>query len=154
MTAAQVADKLLSAEHADVLRQSVAKRTSFTFMGSEDPRATERLGTIGRMHSVMAALLAEIEKGGMVCPPWPPYCTPTLGVGKLTIPRLLHILHELAQYCSCGARRKRRIHHQKLHIVVQIDRPVQLRFDFGVQHASHLPGCWVFAGLRELMQDV
>jgi hypothetical protein len=26
-----------------------------TFMGSEDPRATERLGTIGRMHSVMAA---------------------------------------------------------------------------------------------------
>lgn len=80
-----------------VLRQSVAKRTSFTFMGSEDPRATERLGTIGRMHSVMAALLAEIEQGGMACPPWPPYRAPTLGVGKLTIPRLLHVLHELAQ---------------------------------------------------------
>jgi hypothetical protein len=34
-------------------------------MGSEDPRATERLGTIGRMYCVMAALLAEIEDGGM-----------------------------------------------------------------------------------------
>jgi len=80
-----------------VLRQDVAKRTSFTFMGSEDYRATERLGTIGRMHSVMAALLAEIEQGGVASPPWPPYRAPTLGVVKLTIPRLLRILHELAQ---------------------------------------------------------
>jgi len=80
-----------------VLRQSVTERTSFTFMGSEDPRATERVGTIGRMDSVMAALLAEIEQGGVVCPPWPPYRAPTLGVVKLTIPRLLRILHELAQ---------------------------------------------------------
>jgi hypothetical protein len=56
-----------------VLRQSVSERTSFTFMGSENPRATERVGTIGRMHSVMAALLAEIEAGGMATPPWPPY---------------------------------------------------------------------------------
>jgi hypothetical protein len=80
-----------------VLRQSVAERTSFTFMGSEDPRATERVGTLGRMHSVMAALLAEIEAGGMATPPWPPYRAPTLGVAELTIPRLLHLLHELAQ---------------------------------------------------------
>src|SRR5262245_34359437 len=80
-----------------VLRQSVAEHTSFTFMGSEDPRATERVGTIGRMHSVMAALMVEIEAGGMTTPPWPPYRAPTLGVGQLTIPRLLHLLHELAQ---------------------------------------------------------
>jgi hypothetical protein len=80
-----------------VLRQSVAEHTSFTFMGSEDPRATERVGTIGRMHSVMAALLAEIEAGGMTTPPWPPYRAPTLGVAQLTIPRLLHLFHELAQ---------------------------------------------------------
>jgi hypothetical protein len=80
-----------------VLRQSVVERTSFTFMGSEDRRATERVGTIGRMHSVMAALLAEIEAGGMAIPPWPPYRAPTLGVAQLTIPRLLHLLYELAQ---------------------------------------------------------
>jgi len=80
-----------------VLCQSVTERTSFTFMGSEDPRVIERVGTIGRMDSVMAALLAEIEQGGVVCPPWPPYRAPTLGVVKLTIHRLLHILHELAQ---------------------------------------------------------
>jgi hypothetical protein len=80
-----------------VLRQSVAERASFTFMGSEDPRAMERVGTIGRMQSVMAALLAEIEAGGVATPPWPPYRAPTLGVAQLTIPRLLHLLHELAQ---------------------------------------------------------
>jgi hypothetical protein len=80
-----------------VLRPSVVERTSFTFMGSEDPRATERLGTIGRMHGVMAALLAEIEAGGMASPSWPPYRAPTLGVAQLTIPKLLHMLLELAQ---------------------------------------------------------
>jgi hypothetical protein len=80
-----------------VLRQSVAERTSFTFMGSEDPRATERVGTIGRIDSVMAALLTEIEAGGIATPPGPPYRAPTLGVAQLTIPRLLHLLHELAQ---------------------------------------------------------
>jgi hypothetical protein len=80
-----------------VLRQSVVERTSFTFMGSEDPRATERLGTIDRMHSVMAALLVEIEAGGMATPSWPPYRAPTLGVAQLTIPKLLHMLLELAQ---------------------------------------------------------
>jgi len=80
-----------------VLRQSVAERTSFTFMGSEDSRATERVGTIGRMHGVMAALLAEVQAGGMATPPWPPYRAPTLGVAQLTIPRLLHVLHELVR---------------------------------------------------------
>jgi hypothetical protein len=67
-------------------------------MGSEDPRATERLGIIGRMHSVMAALLTEIEEGGMAAPPWPPFLAPTLGVPRLTIPLLLDILRELPQH--------------------------------------------------------
>jgi hypothetical protein len=78
-----------------VLRRSVAERTSFTFMGSEDSRATERLGTFGHMDSIMEALFAEIEEGGMASPPWPPYRTPTLGVAELTVRRLLDILLEL-----------------------------------------------------------
>ena len=68
-----------------VLRPGVSMRTSFTFMGSEDPRATERMGLSGRMHGVMAALLAEIEEGGMATPPWPPFRAPTLGVLNLTV---------------------------------------------------------------------
>jgi Protein of unknown function (DUF3626) len=79
-----------------VLRQNVAERTSFTFAGSEDPRATDRLGTLGRMDNVMAELFAEIEGGGMAAPPWPPYHAPTLGVQNLTIPRLLEVLKALA----------------------------------------------------------
>jgi hypothetical protein len=80
-----------------VLRPDVAERTSFTFMGSEDPRATERLGTIGRMDAIMAALFAEIEAGGMATPPWPPFRTPTLGVPGLTIPRLLDLVRKLSE---------------------------------------------------------
>jgi hypothetical protein len=80
-----------------VLRHRVTERTTLTFMGSEDPSAPERLGTIDRMDAVMAALLAEIEAGGMASPPWPPYRAQTLGVAQLTIPGLLHILVELAQ---------------------------------------------------------
>ena len=64
-------------------------------MGSEDPRATERLGAINRMHSIMAALLTEIEVGGIAAPPWPPFRAPTLGVSQLTVPLLLDILREL-----------------------------------------------------------
>jgi hypothetical protein len=111
-----------------VLRQSVTKRTSFTFMGSEDPRAIERLGTIGRMHSVMAALLAEIEQGGVVCPPWPPYRAPTLGVVKLTIPRLLHILHELAHPRKDSATEEAgRVLDTE--IEAQLHGPIDLRLD-------------------------
>ena len=78
------------------LRRSVMKRTSFTFMGSEDPRATERLGTIREPDSLMAALLAEIDQGGMTSPPWPPYRAPTLGVSELTISKLLRLILELS----------------------------------------------------------
>ena len=78
-----------------VLRPDVSMRTSFTFMGSEDPRATERLGTIDQMASVMAALFAEIEEGGVASPPWPPFRAPTLGVSNLTVSRLLDVLKDL-----------------------------------------------------------
>jgi len=78
-----------------VLRPCVSMRTSFTFAGSEDPRAAERLGLIGRMHAVMCGLLAEIEEGGMATPPWPPFRAPTLGVLNLTVARLLKMLNEL-----------------------------------------------------------
>jgi hypothetical protein len=81
-----------------VLRPSVSMRTSFTFMGSEDPRATERLGVIDQMDCVMTALLAEIEEGGMASPPWPPFRAPTLGVPNLTVFRLLKdIIKDLQQ---------------------------------------------------------
>ncbi|HXB67927.1 MAG TPA: DUF3626 domain-containing protein [Candidatus Acidoferrales bacterium] len=78
-----------------VLRPTVSSRISFTFMGSEDPRAVERLGSITRMDCVMNALLAEIEEGAMATPQWPPFRTPTLGVPNLTVQRLLNILLEL-----------------------------------------------------------
>lgn len=55
-----------------VLRPDVSRRTSFAFMGSKDPRAAERLGVMGRMDGVMAALLSEVEEGGMATPAWPP----------------------------------------------------------------------------------
>ena len=80
-----------------VLRPGVSTRTSFTFMGSEDPRATERLGLIGLMHGVMGALLAEIEEGGITTSPWPPFRAPTLGVPNLSIARLLDTLEQLRQ---------------------------------------------------------
>ena len=80
-----------------VLRPGVSMRTSFTFMGSEDPRAMERLGTIDRLHGVMAALFAEIEEGGMATPPWPPFRAPTLGVPDLTVARLLEVVDDLRQ---------------------------------------------------------
>lgn len=78
-----------------VLRPRVSTRTSFTFMGSEDARAMERLGIIGRMHHVMVALLVEIEQGAITTPPWPPFRAPTLGVPDLTVDRFLNLLNEL-----------------------------------------------------------
>jgi hypothetical protein len=75
--------------------QGVMERTSLTFMGSEDPRAIERLGTVTHPHSVMAPLLTEIENGAMASPPWPPFQAPTLGVKNLTVRRLCGLLHDL-----------------------------------------------------------
>jgi uncharacterized protein DUF3626 len=79
-----------------VLRQAVSSRASFTFAGSEDPRASERVGTIDMLDAVMAALLDEIEGGGMAAPPWPPFRAPTLGVPTLTIARVLQLFQDLA----------------------------------------------------------
>jgi hypothetical protein len=75
-----------------VLRLAVTQRCSFTFSGSEQPLAVERLGTNNRMASVMAALLREVASGEGARVPWPPYVAPTLGVENLTIPRLLDVL--------------------------------------------------------------
>jgi hypothetical protein len=80
-----------------VLRPAVSQRTSFTFMGSEDTLAPERLGTIGRMDCVLAPLLAEVEAGGITTPPWPPFRAPTLGIPNLTVARLLNVLTDLPQ---------------------------------------------------------
>lgn len=79
-----------------VLRPHVAARTSFTFAGSEDPRALQRLGTIDTLEPVMAALFDEIEAGGVATPPWPPYRAPTLGIRNLTIGRFLERATALA----------------------------------------------------------
>jgi hypothetical protein len=63
-----------------VLRQEVSRRSSFTFSGSEQPDAVERLGTIDRMECVLAPLLAEVASGEGAHVLWPPYVAPTLGV--------------------------------------------------------------------------
>jgi hypothetical protein len=75
-----------------VLRQGVTRRCTFTFPGSEQALAVERLGTINRMVSVMAALFKEVAAGEGASVPWPPFTTPTLGIKNLTIPQLLNIL--------------------------------------------------------------
>jgi hypothetical protein len=79
-----------------VLRLAICSRCSFTFSGSEQTLARERLGTIGRMGCVMAALFREVATGEGARVPWPPFVAPTLGIKNLTVPRLLDILcHEL-----------------------------------------------------------
>jgi hypothetical protein len=80
-----------------VLRE-VGARTSITFMGSEDSHATDRVGTLATPHSVMAALLAEIENGGMTTPDWPPFRTPTLGVPGITVSRFFDLLKRLREH--------------------------------------------------------
>lgn len=61
-------------------------RTPFTFSGSEQPDAAERLGTIDEMACVLAPLFAEVASGGGAQVPWPPHVAPTLGVEHLTVP--------------------------------------------------------------------
>ncbi len=87
-----------------VLR-GVGERTSITFMGSEDPHATNRAGTLATPHAVTAALLAEIENGGIATPPWPPFRAPTLGMPGITVRGfcdLLKILRERRPNPSLG----------------------------------------------------
>ena len=87
-----------------VLR-GVGPRTSITFMGSEHPHASNRVSTLAEPHAVMAALLAEIENGGIATPDWPPFRAPTLGVADITVSRfcdLLKILHDRRPNPSLG----------------------------------------------------
>jgi len=72
-------------------------RSSITFMGSEHPHATNRVGTLAEPHVVMAALLAEIENGGIATPDWPPFRAPTLGVPDLTVSRFRDLLKLLGE---------------------------------------------------------
>lgn len=58
-------------------------------MGTEHPRAIERLGTLNCLDAVIAPLLAEIVAGATTKPPWPPFQAPTLGGPDLTIRRLI-----------------------------------------------------------------
>ena len=72
-----------------VLKRDVGRRTSFTFSGSEQPDAPERLGTLDNLECVLAALVAEVAGGQGATVPWPPFVAPTLGVKDLSVPRLL-----------------------------------------------------------------
>jgi len=79
-----------------VLRPAIVSRTTFTFSGSEQALATERVGTMSRMETVMSLLLAEIATGEGAAVPWPPFSAPTLGIENLTVPGLLQrLLQEL-----------------------------------------------------------
>jgi hypothetical protein len=80
-----------------VLGPGVSKRTTFTFGGSEDPHAPERLGTIDEMNCVIAGLFAEVETGGFAEPPWPPFKAPTLGIPDITVARWLALLEALSE---------------------------------------------------------
>jgi hypothetical protein len=75
-----------------VLKQVVSWRTSFTFSGSEQPDAANRLGTIDQIAAVLVPLLDEVRNGALAQIPWPPFVAPTLGVGHLTVPALLDLL--------------------------------------------------------------
>jgi hypothetical protein len=77
-----------------VLRD-VAARTSITFMGSEHPQASDRVSTLARPPGARAALLSEIENGGMAAPDWPPFRVPTLGVPGITVRRFCDLCKSL-----------------------------------------------------------
>lgn len=77
-----------------VLRPAVRARTTFTFAGSEQADAPERVGTIEVMDGVMAALLEEVARGQGAAVPWPPFAAPTLGVAGLTVASILDRLRD------------------------------------------------------------
>jgi hypothetical protein len=72
-----------------VLTREATWRTSFTFSGSEQADAAERLGTIDELAGILAPLLTEVASGGVAQVPWPPFVAPTLGVTAPTVPGLL-----------------------------------------------------------------
>ena len=72
-----------------VLRKSVSQRSTYTFGGSEQPRAIERLGTVDNLLPVMTALLEEVANGCVTPVKWPPFVAPTLGLPQLTVAEFL-----------------------------------------------------------------
>lgn len=66
-----------------VLRPTVMRRSTFTWGGSEQQGAIERLGTIDRFLPVLAPLIEEIASGGRTPVKWPPFSAPTLGIGAM-----------------------------------------------------------------------
>lgn len=75
-----------------ILHKAVLGRSSFSFLGSEKPDASERLGTVDCLEGVLAPLLVEVASGEGSRVPWPPFVAPTLGVENLTVPGLLQRL--------------------------------------------------------------
>jgi hypothetical protein len=112
-----------------VLRQSVSKRCSFTFSGSEKPQAIMRMGTIEKMLSVMAALLREVANGEGAKVPWPPFVASTLGIKSLTIPQLLGILCRDLSLFPAEPSRKEPGRVLDSCVEAQIHGPIDLRFD-------------------------
>jgi hypothetical protein len=72
-----------------LLRPAVSERCTFTFGGSEEADAFARLGTLTRIHPVMAALLEEVAAGATTSVRWPPFRARTLGMPDLTVCGLL-----------------------------------------------------------------
>jgi len=75
--------------------KGVGARTSITFMGSEHPQASDRVGTLAKPHGALAALLSEIQNGGMATPEWPPFRAPTLGIPGVTVRRFCELAENL-----------------------------------------------------------
>jgi Protein of unknown function (DUF3626) len=74
-----------------VLR-GVAARTSITFMGSEEPRAFDRAGTLATPHGVMAALLAEIRTAAWPRRPGLHFVRPRSRVPGITVGRFCELI--------------------------------------------------------------
>ncbi|ULA59254.1 MAG: hypothetical protein LZF60_110043 [Nitrospira sp.] len=86
-----------------VLRPAVSRRTSFTFSGSEQQDAAERLGMMDHLDPVLASLMTEISEGTGARVGWPPFRAPTLGIEALTVPRFLDICQSLGEPRSLRA---------------------------------------------------
>jgi hypothetical protein len=111
-----------------VLKRQLLRRCSFTFMGSEDPGASEQIGTNDVLEPVVAALLEEIESGATSRPPWPPFVAPTLGVPMLTVAGLLgRMINELPKPRPDARAKPGRVLDTQ--IEAQVHGPIRLQTD-------------------------
>lgn len=108
-----------------VLSERVKARTSFTFMGSEHPSAAASLSDIRHLDPVLAALLAEVEAGGIATPAWPPFQAPTLGVPNLTVDRVVALAEEL----PTGSRSATPGRVLDTVVEAQVHGPLSMKFD-------------------------